>query len=262
MNHGTHHSPADTGMTDLLLSLLFILLIVTYIAAAALSSRRYKSWPVYRTVLWMGGVLSAALAIVGPIAERAHTDFVAHMAGHLLLGMLGPLLMVLSAPMTLLLRTLPVTIARRVSRVLKSPPLRVLTDPVITTILNVGGLWVLYTTNLYAAMHENIFLYAFIHLHVFLAGYFFTASIIYIDPAPHRLSFVYRSVVLIIALAGHSILSKYIYAYPPAGVPASQAESGGMLMYYGGDAVDLVLIFVLCLHWYKAARPRELAPAS
>ena len=67
-------------------------------------------------------------------------------------------------------------------------------------------------------MHQSIFLHLFIHLHVFIAGYLFTMSMIYIDPARYRCSYIYRSIVLIIALAGHGILSKYIYAYPPIGV--------------------------------------------
>lgn len=105
-------------------------------------------------------------------------------------------------------------------------------------------------------MQQNIFLHLIVHLHVFLAGYFFTLSMIYIDPAPHRVSFVIRAIVLIIVLAGHGILSKYIYAEPLPGVPATQAKIGSMIMFYGGDAIDVVLIYILCLHWYKATRPR------
>ncbi len=58
-------------------------------------------------------------------------------------------------------------------------------------------------------------------------------------------------------LAGHGILSKFIYAHPPAGVPLEQAKIGGMIMYYGGDVVDIVMIFNLCLHWFRATRARE-----
>ena len=81
-------------------------------------------------------------------------------------------------------------------------------------------------------------------------------SMIYIDPARYRCSYIYRSIVLIIALAGHGILSKYIYAYPPIGVISAQAEIGGMLIYYGEDLIDIILIFILCLQWFRASRPR------
>ncbi len=111
-------------------------------------------------------------------------------------------------------------------------------------------------------MHQNILLHLFIHLHVFIAGYLFTISIIYIDPAPHRYSYRYRAIVLIIALAGHGILSKYIYAYPPTGVVTTQAEIGGMLMYYGGDLIDIILIFIFCLQWFRASRPITIVHKS
>ncbi|MFB5661135.1 cytochrome c oxidase assembly protein [Alteribacillus sp. HJP-4] len=228
-----------------------------YVAAAVMSMHQQKHWPWYRIILWIVGVCCAIAAVAGPLARQAHMDFTIHMLGHLLLGMLAPLFMVMAAPMTLFLRTLPVTAARKLSRMLKSMPVRFFTHPAVAALLNIGGLWILYTTSLYEAMHQYTILHLLIHMHVFTAGLLFTASIIYIDPAPHRKSFVYRGVVLLLALAGHGILSKFVYANPPAGVSSAQAENGGMLMYYGGDVIDLVIIFILCLHWYRSAKPRE-----
>lgn len=240
--------------------LLFFIMIVTYIGAGISSSKRkqLQKWPLHRYVFWTMGVLSIAIALVGPLAERSFTDFRAHMVGHLLLGMLGPLLLALAAPITLILRSLPVMSARRVSRVLRSNSFQVLSDPMITSILNVGGLWILYTTGLYTAMHENLFLHLFVHVHVFLAGYVFTASIVYIDPIAHRRSYVYRSIVLLMALTGHGVLSKYIFANPPSDVSKDHAEIGAMIMYYGGDIVDAVIIVILFYQWFKKTNPRAL----
>ncbi|MGG4490947.1 cytochrome c oxidase assembly protein [Metabacillus idriensis] len=252
-----HHSHHAVGIgPQILLALPFVVALVLYAAAVLTSNHRRKKWPVYRTVFWFIGILCAIAAVSWPLANRAHMDFTAHMLCHLLLGMIAPLLMALAAPMTLFLRALKVNQARRLTGLLKSGPVRVLSNPATAALLNVGGLWVLYTTDLYAVMHQFILLHAVIHIHVFLAGYLFTVSIIYIDPAPHRTSYVYRAIVLVLALGGHGILSKYIYAHPPNGVPADQAETGSMLMYYGGDLADIVIIFILCLQWYRAARPR------
>ncbi|MDE5413667.1 cytochrome c oxidase assembly protein [Alkalihalobacterium chitinilyticum] len=260
-NH-IHHTDAThlhhtIGLVpQMVLALPFIIGLVVYLMGVFVSSRRGKPWPVYRTALWATGAVCSIVAVAGPLAERAHLDFSVHMVGHLLLGMLAPLLMVLAAPMTLILRTLPVPLARRVSRLLKSRYVRFVTDPIVASLLNVGALWILYTTHLYTAMHEYSWLHVLIHFHVFLAGYVFTISMIYIDPTPHRTSFMYRSIVLILALAAHGILSKFIYANPPAGIAPAEAQFGGMLMYYGGDAVDILIIFILCYQWYKASRPR------
>jgi putative membrane protein len=241
---------------QLIAVLLFILIVGLYIMATIISNRRYKRWSQYRTVFWTLGVVCAATAVVGPIADRSHQDFTMHMVGHLLLGMLAPLLMALAAPVTLILRTLTVPLARNLSRLLKSWPVRIYSNPITASVLNIGGLWLLYTTGLYAEMHNHILLHLLIHLHIFIAGYLFTISMIYIDPIAHRISFTYRAIVMVIALAFHGILTKYIYANPPNGVPALQAEKGAMLMYYGGDGIDLILIFVFCLQWYRATRSR------
>ena len=249
--------------TDLLFGILAMLAIIFYVGAVNLTNRRgrLRKWPLLRTVSFIAGVLIAAIALVGPFAHKAHADFTAHMAGHLLLGMLAPLLIALAAPMTLLLRTLNTHLARKLSGLLKSPFVGFYTNPIVASVLNIGGLWLLYTTDLYSAMHSSLLLHIIIHIHVFLAGYIFTISILYIDPVFHRYSYMYRTVVFILALAGHGILSKFIYAYPPAGVPVEQARVGGMLMYYGGDAVDLLLIIMLFLQWYQSVRPRKLASA-
>lgn len=127
-----------------------------------------------------------------------------------------------------------------------------MTNPALTIMGSIGS------TELYVAMQKIPLLHMLVHMHVFLAGCLFILSIIYIDQTSHRTSFIYRAIVLVIALSGHGILSKYIYAHPPAGVSAAQAEIGGMLMYYGGDAIDLAIIIILCLQWFRAARPRPV----
>lgn len=245
---------------DLLLAAPFLLLLLAYIFAVFRSNKHYKHWPLYHIIAWKIGVICIMAVVLGPLAERIHTDFVAHMMGHLLLGMIAPLLIVLSAPMTLLLRCIPVNQGRQITKILKRLPIRLLTNPIITSLLNMGGLWLLYSTELFSLMHQNLVLYIFIHIHIFIAGYLFTASIIYIDPTPHRKSYLYRAVIFILASASHGILAKHIYVHPPSSVLASEAENGAMLMYYGGDAVDIIIILIFCFQWYKASKHKSWLP--
>lgn len=254
-----HHIQIEGTAFETTVTILLITTFLLYLIAAIITSRKYKPWPIYRYFFWGLGLFCVALSLVGPLAAFAHTNFVGHMFGHLLLGMLAPLLLVLATPMTLLLRSLNVKNARRITGVLKSRPIQFISNPVTASILNIGGLYVLYTTDLYLLMHQSLFFYILIHLHVFLAGYLFTISIIYIDITPHRYSYLYRAIVLVLALAGHKVLSKHIYAAPPNGVPRIEAEIGSMWMYYGGDVVDLALIIILCYQWYKATAPRTIA---
>jgi putative membrane protein len=254
VDHGTHD--AFEFMTQLILALPFVLVLLIYLVAVSVSSARNQSWPLYRTVYWVVGCSCALVVVSGPLASNAHMDFTAHMTGHLFLGMLAPLLMVLAAPITLIFRTLNVNAARRLAWILRSRLLSFLRNPIVAAFLNIGSLWLLYTSNLYTFMQHSIWVYILVHLHVFISGYLFTASMIYIDPSPHRTNFSYRAIVLVTALACHGILSKFIYAFPPSDVPIAQAETGGMFMYYGGDVINLGLIIVFCYQWYKAIRPR------
>lgn len=255
----SYHSGELSTWIGLVILSLGLCAIGVYIGAVIASNQhtRYRRWPIYRSISWCSGVISAMIATVGPLAHRAHDDFTIHMIVHLLLGMLAPLLMTLAVPITLLLRTLSVHSARRVSKLLRSWPSRLYTHPIFTSVLNIGGLWLLYASDLYMHMHNHLLLHLIVHIHVFVAGYLYTVSMIYIDPVSHRLPYLYRAVVMVLSLAGHGILSKYIYAHPPAGVPLEQAELGGMLMFYGGDIIDAMIIFILCLQWFKATRPRS-----
>lgn len=236
--------------------ILLIVLFIIYTVAAVVTNNKYRKWPFSRYVFWTFGLLSIGISLVGPLAEFSHRNFFGHMISHLLLGMISPLLITLSTPITLLLRSINVYSARKLTRILKSHFIQFISNPIIASLLNIGGLWCLYTTNLYMYIHHSLFFYFVIHLHLFLAGYLFTISIIYIDITIHRYSYFYRAIILILALTGHNVLSKYIYATPPISVPKHEAEIGGMLMYYGGDMVDIILILILCYQWYKSTAPR------
>jgi putative membrane protein len=215
-----------------------------------------KSWDYRRSWSWYGGVVVAGLALVGPVADASHASFIAHMWGHLLLGMLAPILLVMGAPVTLVLRAVPTRHARDIVRVLGSLPLRVLAHPVTASVLNIGGLVVLYRTDLYQVMHTMWWVSLLVHGHFLAAGYLFTAAMIGIDPVQHRPSHLSRAVVLVLALGAHAMLAKSFSMDPPGGVSIDQAQAGSHIMYYGGDAVDILLIGIFCWQWYQATAPR------
>lgn len=205
-------------------------------------------------VYWLIGAACIAFSITGSLAHEAHHNFTAHMMVHLLLGMIAPLFFVLAKPVTLLVRTLPITVARRLMRFFKMPYIRLIGHPITAALFNIGGLWLLYTTDLYEMMHTSVFVHYVIHLHIFLAGYVFTHVILCIDFYPHRASWRLRAIVLILAIAGHNILAKWIYANPLQMVSQQQAETGAMWMYYGGGIIELAIIILLCYEQYQSAQ--------
>ncbi|WP_250000869.1 cytochrome c oxidase assembly protein [Actinoplanes sp. M2I2] len=223
-----------------------------YAVAVARLSRRDADWPAGRSLAWYAGLATAAAATFGH-----HHDFRAHMSAHLLLGMAAPLLLVLGRPVTLTLRALPVGPARRVSRVLRTPALRMVTHPVTAAVLDAGGLWLLYTTDLYAQALARPWLHTLVQAHMLLAGGLLTAAVIGRDPAPHRPGPIVRGAVFLAFVAAHGILAKHLYGYPPPGVPAGEAAAGAQIMYYGGDLLHLVVIVLFFRQCFAPTRQRR-----
>jgi len=248
--HGGH---SDLDATTLFAVLVAVPAVWAYLRAVRRSSGR-RPWPWSLTWCWLAGTLAVLLGSAGPLAAAAHADSRAHAAAHVLVGMLGPLLLCLGAPVTLALRTLPVAAGRRVTALLRRRPLRVLTEPSVAVLLNVGGLWLLYTTPLLRLAYENAALHLLVHVHLVLAGYLLAAVLVGRDPLPHRRSHLHRAAVLVAALAGHGMLAKLLYAAPPAGIDPATAQAGAMVMYYGGDAVDLALAVLVCVRWYRSGQ--------
>jgi len=244
----THHG-AGVGVDLIATELLVVALIgaaVGYVLAAR--PERGAGWPAGRTVRWVTGVVVAVAGIVGPLLLPVPPDLPLHVAGHLLVGMVAPLLLVTAAPVTLALRVLPRRRARVLARLLRSRPVAVLTHPVVATVVDVGGLWLLYRTDLHASLSPSL-----MHLHMLLAGYLFAFSLVGRDPAPHRPVLAVRAGVLVAAVAAHDVLAKQLYA--------AQAETAGLLLYYGAAPMHLALFVLLGREWF-AVRERERTRAQ
>ncbi len=209
------------------------LLVVLVALAYELLSLRFSPW---RGAAFTAGCTALLAGLTLPV-----TSFAGHMTQHVLIGMVAPLGLVLGAPVTLLLRVLPVRSARRLTRVLGSRPVRIVTHPVTALVLSVGSLFVLYLTPLYAyAGHHPV-----VHAHFLLSGFLFAWVVAGADPTPHRPSVAVRLVVLGIAIAAHATLSQLVYAGAYVHIPATDADrrAAATIMYYGGDLAELLLAF-------------------
>lgn len=156
----------------------------------------------------------------------------------------------LATPVLLLLKAIPTKVARVLVKIFHSTLLRIVAHPIFLAVVNVGGLWLLYTTPLYDAMYHSEWLFLFIHVHVFITGVLFTFSIITNERYVPVTSLKMRALVLFFSVAAHSILGKFLYANPPMNVEVGDARVGSMFMYYSGDAVHLILIVMLGYEWY------------
>ncbi|MEW9548289.1 cytochrome c oxidase assembly protein [Nonomuraea sp. NPDC050783] len=246
----THHHHAASAVPVLLVVL--VAAAACYLVAAA----RTPGWSRWRTASFAAGTALAALALTGPVAAAAMTDFRGHMAQHLLVGMLAPTGLVLAAPVTLLLRTLPRPYARRLGGLLRTRPAHLIAHPVTALVLSTGGMVVLYGTPLYRAVTAVPWLHELTHAHFLLSGCLFAWAIAGPDPAPRRPPVPARLVVLGVAIAAHAGLSQLMYAglWVDLPVPAGQRTGAAEIMYYGGDLAELLLAVALIATWRPGRR--------
>lgn len=230
------------------------LIFLAYCGCVVRTRAKGKTWPGRRIILCGFGAACVLVALSPTVAAFAHADPRGHMLQHLLLGMLAPLGFVLAAPATLLLRALPRSTAKSVTRILQSRPVAVVTHPVTALVVSIGSMYLLYLTPLYRLSLDNPFLHAWLHLHFMVAGCIFTWSVVGVDRSSHRASHQTRLIVLFFAIAAHSLLAKFMYAYGygwDTGYSAESLQAAAKLMYYGGDCVEFILVLVLLASWKK-----------
>ncbi len=227
---------------------LFVLLpfsvLVGYLGAATVE-RRGRRWSGWRTSSFTLGIALIVAAISPPVAAWAHHDLRGHMVQHLALGMYAPVVLALGAPVTLLLRRLPARMGRGLVRLLNTVPVRCLVHPVTAAVLDVGGMYLLYLTPLFALSLVSPAVHGFVQLHFVLSGYLFSWAMIGPDPAPRRPAFGTRLAVLLLAMAAHSVLAKLMYGYSFPRIQGADTEGGAMLMYYGGDLAEIAIAIAL-----------------
>ncbi|WP_106399026.1 cytochrome c oxidase assembly protein [Actinocorallia populi] len=245
-----HHLPSPLWALQWAAALAMVGVVVAYLAAASRLRHRGDAWPWPRDLSFAVGGAAVATVSVAPLPGG---EFTAHMLQHLVIGMAGPLLLILARPVTLLLRMLPPGRTRRtLLAVVQSRVAAVLVFPPVAALIDVGGLWVMYRTPLLAAVHDQPWAHALLHLRVFAAGMLFTTALCRLDPMRHRYSLTLRAGTLVVASAAHAVLAKSLWAAPPPGLAfaADDLHAGARLMYYGGDLVEVGLALVIVLGWY------------
>jgi putative membrane protein len=222
-----------------------------YLAAAVRLRRRGDAWSRWRDLAFTIGSAGVALAAAAPLPGG---EFTGHMARHLITGMFAPLLLVVARPVTLALRALRGRTRRELVAVARSAPAGVLVCPPVAAALDVGGLWVLYRSGLFAAVHDRPWAHALVHLHIFVAGVVFSAAVCQLEPLRHRYSVTLRAATLVLAGTAHAVLAKSLWAAPPPGTAFSAADlhTGASAMYYGGDLAEIGLAVVIAVRWYAA----------
>jgi putative membrane protein len=253
---------ATAGSASWGLMALITGLVALYCCGASRIRARKVRWSVWRVASFALGAGLVICALAPPLVTAAAHSPVAHVMQHLLLGMAAPLGLVLGAPVTLALRNSGTAVRRRAARVLRSPAVHLLSHPVTAAAVAVGGMYGLYLTPVYSLSTTTPWLHAAIHAHVLISGYLFCWAIAGTDPGPRRASIRTRAVVLGSAIAAHATLAKAMYAHGWAygtGQDPDDLRRAAELLYYGGDAMELLLAVALFGQWYRSTGRRSAA---
>lgn len=242
-----------------------------YLAGVIRLHRRGDRWPIYRTILWVLGMLLLVWVTGGPINAYQEYLFSVHMLGHMMLSMAIPLLLVSGAPITLALRAIHKrddgTRGGRewIMWAVHSPFSRVVTHPFVAAAIFIVSLWAFYFTDLVRwSMYEHLG-HEWMVAHFLISGYLFVLSLIGADPVPYRLPYAGRLITLIAVMAMHAFFGMAIMmqeglmvadwfgsmgrTWGPA--PMDDQYIGGGVAWSIGEIPTLILAITVAIQWSR-----------
>lgn len=246
--------------------------ILFYVLGVLRLRRRGDSWPWYRTVLWVSGMLLLAYITSGGVNVYQMYLFSSHMLSHMSLGMLVPLLLVPGAPITLALRA----IEKRsdgsrgprewIMLLAHSRYFGIISHPIVAAIIFVGSLWLFYFTPLFSWAMTNHVGHQWMIIHFLLSGYLFVQSLIGIDPAPNRPPYPIRLVVLLATMAMHAFFGLAIISSTgllladwygamgwDTGLTAIQdQQAGGGIAWSVGEIPNAIMAVTIAILWARS----------
>ncbi|MCW2791560.1 MAG: hypothetical protein JWO76_658 [Nocardioides sp.] len=243
-----------------------------YLLGVRALHRRGDSWPVGRTVSFVGiGLGAFYFATASGLGAYDLTLLSVHMVQHMVLAMIVPLALALGAPVTLALRTLPPRPRRWLLALLHSRVARVLSFPPLTLLLYVVSPWALYFSGWYDASLHSAYVHEMMHLHLVLVGTLFFWPLMGIDPVPGRVGYPARMLIVVLTLPFHAFLGVTIMGqenlighdwYPslhdgPMGAwlpdPHADQHLAGGILWGSGDLVGLAFFGVLFAQWVRSS---------
>lgn len=221
--------------------------------------------PRRRSAAFYGGLFAIAVALQSGIERYDTALFSIHMVQHLLLTMVAAPLLALAGPVTLLLRAASARDRKRVILpILHSWPVRVLTHPVVDSLLFAGVMWGAHFSPLFDQALEDRLLHDLEHLLFLGAGLLFWWPALGVDPAPHRLAPAGRVLYTFLQMPQNTFLSVAIlFAPQPLYAhyatlstswlpdPLRDQQLAGGIMWLGGDLMFLVTILGLVWDWTR-----------
>ena len=255
---------------DLIWLLLCGFGIFFYLAGVWRLRRRGDHWPVYRTVLWVAGLLLLAYITNGGVNVYEEVLFSAHMGAHMALTMGVPVLLVPGAPVTLAARAIhPRKDGSRGGRewillAVHSRFASIIANPIVAAVLFAGSLWVFYYSPLFRWTMTDHIGHEWMIAHFLITGYLFVQSLIGIDPVPYRLPYPFRLVLLLGTMAFHAffglaimsgtglLLSDWYGAMGWGTDALADQQLGGGIAWSVGEIPTVALAITVAVQWARS----------
>jgi putative membrane protein len=259
----------DVLVTDWSLDVAFPFVVAAaagYVVGVRRLHAHGRSWPAGRTVAFLLGLTVVLVATASGVAAYDRVLFSLHVVQHILLGMVAPLLLVLGAPITLALQAGSRPAQRRILRVLRSAPARVLTHPLTAWLLFGTSVATLYFTPLYELSLRNGWFHVATHAYFLGAGCLFLAHVVGLDPIPHALGYGARLLYVLVLLPFHTFVGVALLTMNTViasgwyddverswGVsPLSDQRTGAGLLWISGELFGLLCIGIVVYQWMSA----------
>lgn len=248
------------------------LALALYVVGVRRLRARQIAWSPWRTALFTGGVAVVVVVMNSGMATYAMAMFSVHMAQHMALTMLAPVLLALGAPITLALRALSAAGRDRphgprewLVAALHSRPARVLAHPLVALTLYITSLYGLYFTPLFELAMRSHSAHLLMAAHFLAVGMLFFWPILGVDPAPRRLTYPARLLLLggslplhaffgIALLGGNWLIAADWYqALALPGVdPLTDQRLAGGIAWAAGELPSILVLLAVLPQWFRA----------
>ncbi|MBZ4557362.1 bifunctional copper resistance protein CopD/cytochrome c oxidase assembly protein [Mycobacterium avium subsp. hominissuis] len=260
---------------DLIFGTAAIVLAGLYVAGVVRLRRRGDRWPPGRMSSWLLGCLVLLFVTSSGVGRYMPAMFSMHMVVHMCLSMLVPILLALGAPVTLALRALPAAgrgdppgLREWLLAALHSRFSRLLTNPVVATVLFVAGFYGLYLSNLFDTTASSHAGHLLMNLHFLLSGYLFYWVVIGVDPTPRPIPPLAKLAVVFASLPLHAFFGVVLMGtrkvlgadyYRSLGFSwhtdlLGDQRLGGGIAWSAGEFPLVIVMLALLVQWARSDR--------
>ena len=260
---------------DLIFGSAAIIFAAVYLTAVLRLRRRGDDWSRGRTLSWLLGCTVLLFTTSSGVGRYMPAMFSMHMAAHMLLSMLTPILLVLGAPVTLALRALPAAgrdeppgLREWLLAALHSRVSRLLTNPIVATVLFITGFYGLYLGGIFDAVAGSHAGHVLMNVHFLLSGYLFYWVVIGVDPTPRPISPLAKVGVVFASLPLHAFFGVVLMSMRNVlGVSFYRSlqlswhtdllgdqRLGGAIAWSAGEVPLVIVMIALLVQWSRSDR--------